>query len=57
MSNALLKLAPFLQLMADRQPRLDLTDGPRGMLEGLGIPVDGDPEGALAALRAKDATC
>jgi acetylornithine deacetylase/succinyl-diaminopimelate desuccinylase-like protein len=24
------------------------------MLEGLGIPVDGDPEGALAALRAKD---
>ncbi len=52
--NALLKLAPFLQLMADRQPGLDLTDGPRGMLEGLGIPVDGDPAGALAALRAKD---
>ncbi len=52
--NALLKLAPFLQLMADRQPGLDLTDGPRGMLEGLGIPVDGNPEAALAALQAKD---
>jgi acetylornithine deacetylase/succinyl-diaminopimelate desuccinylase-like protein len=52
--NALLKLAPFLQLMADRQPGLDLTDGPRGMLEGLGIPVDGDPEAALAELQRRD---
>lgn len=52
--NALLKLAPFLQLMADRQPGLDLTDGPRGMLEGLGIPVDGDPAGALAELQRRD---
>jgi acetylornithine deacetylase/succinyl-diaminopimelate desuccinylase-like protein len=52
--NALLKLAPLIQKMADRQPGLDITDGPRGMLEGLGIPVDGNPEGALEALRAKD---
>ncbi|WP_354699540.1 hypothetical protein DSM112329_05258 [Paraconexibacter sp. AEG42_29] len=52
--NALLKLAPFLQLMADRQPGLDITTGPRGMLEGLGIPVDGDPAGALAELQRRD---
>ncbi len=52
--NALVKLAPFLTLMAERQPGFDLTEGPRGMLEGLGISVDGDPAGALEALRAKD---
>jgi acetylornithine deacetylase/succinyl-diaminopimelate desuccinylase-like protein len=52
--NALLKMAPLLQAMADRQPSFDVTDGPRAMLEGLGLAVDGDPGAALAALRAAD---
>jgi acetylornithine deacetylase/succinyl-diaminopimelate desuccinylase-like protein len=54
--NALLKLAPLLQAMADRQPGYDLTDGPRALLEGLGVgPVDGDPRAALERLISKDA--
>jgi acetylornithine deacetylase/succinyl-diaminopimelate desuccinylase-like protein len=52
--NALLKMAPLLQRMKDHTPGFDITDGPRGMLEGLGIPVDGDAAGALETLRAKD---
>ncbi|HEX8084081.1 MAG TPA: M20/M25/M40 family metallo-hydrolase [Solirubrobacteraceae bacterium] len=53
--NALLKLAPLLQAMADRQPGYDVTDGPRALLEGLGVgPVDGDPTAALQRLREKD---
>ena len=53
--NALLKLAPLLQAMAERQPGYDLTDGPRAMLEGLGVgPVDGDPAAALQRLVDKD---
>jgi acetylornithine deacetylase/succinyl-diaminopimelate desuccinylase-like protein len=55
--NALLKLAPLLQAMAERQPGYDLTEGPRALLEGLGVgPVDGDPAGALQRLGAKDPT-
>src|SRR3712207_650340 len=54
--NALLKLAPLLQAMKDRQPSYDLTEGPRAMLEGLGVgPVDRDPAGALRRLTEKDA--
>jgi acetylornithine deacetylase/succinyl-diaminopimelate desuccinylase-like protein len=53
--NALLKLAPLLQAMNDRQPSYDLTAGPKALLEGLGLgPVDGDPSAALARLREKD---
>jgi acetylornithine deacetylase/succinyl-diaminopimelate desuccinylase-like protein len=53
--NALLKLAPLLQAMADRQPEYDLTDGPRAFLEGVGVgPVNGDPRAALERLNAKD---
>jgi acetylornithine deacetylase/succinyl-diaminopimelate desuccinylase-like protein len=53
--NALLKIAPLLQAMAERQPGYDLTDGPRALLEGLGVgPVDGDPGPALQRLIAKD---
>ncbi|HEX2086366.1 MAG TPA: M20/M25/M40 family metallo-hydrolase [Solirubrobacteraceae bacterium] len=54
--NALLKLAPLLQAMAERQPGYDLTDGPRALLEGLGVgPIaDGDPEPALKRLVEKD---
>jgi acetylornithine deacetylase/succinyl-diaminopimelate desuccinylase-like protein len=53
--NALLKMAPLLAAMGARQPGYDLTDGPRALLEGLGLgPVNGDPGVALDALRAKD---
>ena len=52
--NALLKMAPILQAMRDRQPSFDVTEGPRAMLEGLGLGVDGDPAAALEALRARD---
>jgi acetylornithine deacetylase/succinyl-diaminopimelate desuccinylase-like protein len=35
--NALLKLAPLLQAMKDRQPDFDITSGPQAMLDGLGV--------------------
>jgi len=35
--NALLKLAPLLQAMKDRQPAFDVTPGPQAMLDGLGV--------------------
>jgi acetylornithine deacetylase/succinyl-diaminopimelate desuccinylase-like protein len=53
--NALLKMAPLLARMADRQPSFDLTDGPRALLEGLGVEANGDPAAALERLRARDA--
>ena len=53
--NALLKMAPLLQAMADRQPGFDLTDGPRALLEGLVGPLNGtDPGDALARVRELD---
>jgi acetylornithine deacetylase/succinyl-diaminopimelate desuccinylase-like protein len=49
--NALLKLAPLLERMAARQPGHDLTDGPRALLDGLGVTMDElherDPQLAL----------
>jgi acetylornithine deacetylase/succinyl-diaminopimelate desuccinylase-like protein len=35
--NALLKLAPLLQAMKDRQPSFDVTSGPQALLDGLGL--------------------
>lgn len=35
--NALLKLAPLLERMGARQPELDVTDGARALLDGLGV--------------------
>jgi acetylornithine deacetylase/succinyl-diaminopimelate desuccinylase-like protein len=52
--NALLKMAPLLQAMGERQPAFDVTDPPRELLAGLGVPLDGDPEGALATLERRD---
>ncbi len=52
--NALLKMAPLLARMAERQPSLDLTEGTTAMLEGLGIAPDGDPAAALERLRERD---
>jgi acetylornithine deacetylase/succinyl-diaminopimelate desuccinylase-like protein len=53
--NALLKMAPLLARMADRQPDFDLTDGARALLEGLGLAPDGDASAALERLRERDA--
>lgn len=56
--NALLKMAPLLARMAERQPAFDLTEGTRALLEGLGVaPEDeaGGAEGSLERLRARDA--
>jgi acetylornithine deacetylase/succinyl-diaminopimelate desuccinylase-like protein len=50
--NALLKMAPLLQKMADRQPSFDVTDGPRAMFEGLGLAIDGGAGGAESSLEA-----
>jgi acetylornithine deacetylase/succinyl-diaminopimelate desuccinylase-like protein len=49
--NALLKLAPLLQAMGERQPGWDVTPGARGLLDVLGL--DGDPRAALEALRQR----
>jgi len=51
--NALLKLAPVLQALADRETEWDITDGPRALLERLGLAVDGDPSAALAVLEER----
>ncbi len=56
--NALLKMAPLLTRMAERQPALDLTAGTIALLEGLGVAPDGGAgggESALERLRARDA--
>jgi len=51
--NALLKTAPLLQAMADRQPGFDLTEGPLALLRELGF-EHADGAQALEALRARD---
>jgi len=55
--NALLKMAPLLARMAERQPGYDLTEGPRALLAGLGLEVNGEEgavQSALERLRAND---
>jgi len=52
--NALLKMAPVLQRLGERQPAYRLTDEPRELLRGLGEDPQ-DPAGAIAHLRAADA--
>ena len=44
--NALLKLAPVLAALAERQPSYDLTDAPAALLRGLGEDPS-DPVGAV----------
>ncbi len=51
--NALLKLAPVLQRFASRQPGFDVTEGPAGLLRGLGGDPD-DPQPALERIRASE---
>lgn len=38
--NALVKMAPLLQRMADAQPAFDITAGPQALLDGLGTTFD-----------------
>jgi acetylornithine deacetylase/succinyl-diaminopimelate desuccinylase-like protein len=49
--NALLKLAPLIQAIADHRPGWDLTPGARHLLAALGL--DGDPVTALEALSGR----
>ncbi len=46
--NALLKMAPLLAAMRERQPEFDITDAPQALMDGLGV-------AGLDELRAKDA--
>jgi acetylornithine deacetylase/succinyl-diaminopimelate desuccinylase-like protein len=56
--NALVKMAPLLQAMAERRPGLDVTDAPRSLLRALDVTGDGDgdPAAALERLRERDPT-
>ena len=51
--NALLKLGPILQKLAQRPPSFLMTDAPAGLLSGLGEDPD-DPAGALERVAAID---
>src|SRR3954451_13050037 len=46
--NALVKMAPLLQAMSERQPEFDITEGPQALLDSLGL-------SGLDELREKDA--
>ena len=52
--NALLKLAPLLQAMDERQPAFDVTEGPLRLLRDLGLDSGGDAEAELHKLRKID---
>src|SRR5581483_12243952 len=51
--NALLKLGPVLQRLAQNQPGYDLTEAPTELLRGLGADPD-DPKQAVARLAEVD---
>ncbi len=52
--NALLRMAPLLERMRDRQPSLDVTDEPRALLAAIGESADADPLGALEHVRERE---
>jgi acetylornithine deacetylase/succinyl-diaminopimelate desuccinylase-like protein len=52
--NALTKLAPLLQAMAERRPPYELTPEPEAFLTALGVLTDGDLEAALARVEAEN---
>lgn len=52
--NALTKLAPLLQAMAERRPAFELTPEPEAFLTALGVALDGDLDAALTAVEARD---
>jgi acetylornithine deacetylase/succinyl-diaminopimelate desuccinylase-like protein len=51
--NALLKLGPVLELIANAQPSFELTDAPAALLRGLDFDPD-DPAGALQQIAATE---
>ncbi len=51
--NALLKLAPALQSFGGKQPSYDITEGPAGLLRGIGQDP-ADPDGALKRIGELD---
>jgi acetylornithine deacetylase/succinyl-diaminopimelate desuccinylase-like protein len=51
--NALLKLGPVLELIANAEPSFELTEAPAALLRGLGMDPD-DPEGALERIVAAE---
>jgi acetylornithine deacetylase/succinyl-diaminopimelate desuccinylase-like protein len=51
--NALLKMAPVLERLGERQPGYRLTDVPRAFLEGIGEDA-ADPKVAMARIRERD---
>jgi acetylornithine deacetylase/succinyl-diaminopimelate desuccinylase-like protein len=52
--NALLKMAPLLARLAERQPQYDVVAPARALLEGLGVDSGADPGAALAQLQERD---
>jgi acetylornithine deacetylase/succinyl-diaminopimelate desuccinylase-like protein len=52
--NALLKMAPLLEALAEKRPGLDVTDAPRALLAALDLDGDGDAEAGLERLRERD---
>ncbi len=52
--NALTKMAPILQAMADRQPALELTPEPEAFLTALGVAVEDDLRATLEAVSHTD---
>jgi acetylornithine deacetylase/succinyl-diaminopimelate desuccinylase-like protein len=51
--NALLKMVPLLQALGEGRRDFDVTDPARETLAGLGLSIDGDPAGAVAAVRER----
>jgi acetylornithine deacetylase/succinyl-diaminopimelate desuccinylase-like protein len=52
--NALLKMAPLLERLGEREAEVDLTDEPAAFLAAIGEKIDGDPAGALERLADED---
>lgn len=52
--NALTKMAPLIEAMAERQPPPQLTPEPEAFLAALGMESDGDLGAVLERIRAKD---
>ena len=52
--NALVKMAPLLAAMGERQPSLELTPEAAAFLAALGVEHDGDLRAALATIEAVD---
>jgi acetylornithine deacetylase/succinyl-diaminopimelate desuccinylase-like protein len=52
--NALAKLAPLIEAIAERRPALELSPEPEAFLDALGVGHDGDLDAALAEVESRD---